>query len=270
MKPFLKWAGGKQWLAEEAPNLRPPRFKRYFEPFLGGGSFYLALRPERAVLSDNNTELIATYEAVAASPDLVIRSLSRLSYDRETFYRQRGARPRTAHGRAARFIYLNRTAWNGLYRVNRSGGFNVPFGDFRSDPLASIPARIRAASALFRRATLRACDFEVALDEVRSGDFVFIDPPYVSSHKDNGFLRYNARVFRWSDQVRLSAAIERLTRQGASVLLTNADHRSISSLYAGLHARRVSRRSAVAGSTAYRQTVTELLLSNYLLNTELR
>lgn len=263
MKPLLKWAGGKQWLADEANNLTPSRFNRYFEPFLGGGSFFLTLRPERAVLSDNNCELIETYRAVATWPDLVIRSLSRLSYDRKTFYRQRHAGPRTAHGKAARFIYLNRTAWNGLYRVNRSGAFNVPFGDFRSDPLASIPQRIRAISPLLRTATLRACDFEVALDEVRADDFVFIDPPYVSSHKNNGFLRYNARVFSWTDQVRLRAAIERLMQKGAYVLLTNADHRSISSLYAGLNARRVVRRSAVAGTTAHRRLVTELLFSNY-------
>lgn len=265
MKPFLKWAGGKQWLADRATQLAPPRFRRYLEPFLGGASFFLSIKPTDALLSDNNHELVETYWVVAACPELVIGAMERLRYDRETFYRLRRTRPRSAHGRAARFIYLNRTAWNGLYRVNQHGEFNVPFGDFTSDPLRSIPARIRATAPFFGAATLRVCDFEVALDQAEVGDFAFVDPPYVSSHRDNGFLRYNARVFSWKDQMRLAEAINRLTRRGVNVLLTNADHPSIRRLHDGLAAHRVSRRSMVAGSTSHRGAVTELLLANYPL-----
>ena len=261
-KPFLKWAGGKQWLVPQIQSFLPTEFERYIEPFVGGASVFFAVRPARAFLSDSNAELVATYKAVARQPEDVVAALRRLKYEEREFYRIREARPRTTHGAAARFIYLNRSAWNGLYRVNKAGEFNVPFGKF-SEPLGPLAGRIVSAAPLLRRASIRCVDFETALTKVASGDFVYLDPPYVSTHKENGFLRYNAKVFSWSDQRRLRDLVFELADRGAWVLVSNADHRSIENLYRGMQIRRLTRLSLVAGEVKRRTTVTELVISNY-------
>ncbi len=266
VKPFLKWAGGKQWLAPNASAVAPANFRTYFEPFLGGGAMFFALRPTRAVLADNNIELMSMYRAVAWRTKAVVAALRRLDYSESTFYRLRPAALTRWTARAARFIYLNRTAWNGLFRVNRQGDFNVPFGRFDSPPLASIAKRVEASAPLLRKARLLACDFEEAVDGARRGDFVYVDPPYVSAHKHNGFLRYNARVFSWADQVRLRNAVRDLDRRGVSLLISNADHPTIAKLYRGFKVMSIARNSMVAGRRGYRGSVTELLISNYQLH----
>jgi DNA adenine methylase len=262
VKPFLKWAGGKHWLVQWVSELAPATFGRYYEPFLGAGWFFFSLRPRLATLSDKNNELVDTYKSVAANPEGVLRALSAMRYSRDRYYEIRASSPRSDVRAAARFIYLNRTAWNGLYRVNHEGRFNVPFGTFVR-PLDRVADRVVRAASVLRRVRICRGDFEAMLVSAEPGDFVYLDPPYVSAHRDNGFDRYNAKVFGWADQIRLRDVIHELTKRDVQVLMSNADHPSIQKLYRELQITRISRKSLVAGSTTHRTAVTELLLSNY-------
>lgn len=153
----------KKWLVRQISHLLPKDFSgTYYEPFVGAGIFYFVLSPKKAVLSDLNKDLIKTYEAIKTDPDLVINMLKRYPYDSDFYYSMRAKKPRSLHGHAARFIYLNRTCWNGLYRVNRTGKFNVPFGRFEN-PTICDEERLRRASRLLQNARLVSADFEQAI-----------------------------------------------------------------------------------------------------------
>lgn len=264
-RPFLKWAGGKQWLAHAANRLVPNNFSgTYYEPFLGGGAMFFALSPGRAVLSDTNAELIATCEALRDDVESVIRTLRRYPHDRAFFERMRQRRPRTPTTVAARFIYLNKTAFNGLYRVNLNGEFNVPFGRY-VNPTICQEERLREAAATLTGTNLKCEDFEVAVARAGAGDFVYLDPPYITGHTNNGFLKYNAHLFSWNDQTRLSRLASELKGRGVSVLVTNADHPAVTDLYKGFFRYREKRRSLIGGVGSVRNNVHETLLSSYPL-----
>lgn len=257
--PFLKWAGGKQWLAQalakELGNLRGS----YYEPFVGGGSVFFALAPTSAVLSDVNDELMRTYRIVQELPKQLIARLRRFRFTSDDYYRIRASRPRTPIGEAARFIYLNRTCWNGLFRVNRNGEFNVPPGKFKYDPDFVGASRILSAHRALREAFLRTGDFEVIAENAVKGDLVYLDPPYSVMHSSNGFLRYNEGIFSWEDQKRLAGFARRLSKRGVRVVVSNAAHSSIKELYRGFDCRLIHRRSLLAADCAKRQPVTECL-----------
>lgn len=264
-QPILKWAGGKQWLAPAAPHLVPPRWQgRYFEPFLGGAALFFAVEPARATLSDRNGELISTYRAIRDDVAGVANLLERYPYDKDFYYELRKRRVKSDRAHAARFLYLNRTCWNGLYRINQDGHFNTPFGRFKN-PTICQRARLEKAARLLRRSKLRVGDFEEIISEARPGDFAYFDPPYITGHLNNGFLKYNAPLFSWEDQKRLALVSSRLARAGVFVLISNADQEAVLNLYRGLFFYRAVRRSLIAGSAACRGTVTEALLSNYPL-----
>jgi DNA adenine methylase len=265
VRPVVKWPGGKQWLAVAAPHLAPAEWKgRYFEPFVGGGAFFFALEPGRATLSDCNEELILTYRAIRDDPEGVIRLLSRYPYNKSFYYRMRGLSPRSDCGIAARFLYLNRTCWNGLYRVNEKGEFNTPFGRFVR-PTICDEERIRLAAKLLRRARLRVGDFDQVIADAARGDFVYFDPPYTTGHQHNGFLKYNAALFSWPDQKRLARAATCLAGAGVHVLVSNANHPAVIRLYTGFCRYKVIRKSLISGNLASRGVITEVLLSSYPL-----
>lgn len=264
-QPFLRWTGGKQWLARAMPDLAPATYRRYFEPFLGGGSSYFSLQPGIAYLSDANVELIRTYVALAAQPERVIDNLRRLRYERAVFERVRAREPRTEAGHAARFIYLNRTAFNGIYRVNREGRFNVPFGKF-VNPQICNRERLEICAQILRRATIiKILDFEEAVCSAAVEDFVYFDPPYITGHLNNGFVKWNATLFSWQDQVRLADLASELAKRGVHVLVSNADHPAVTRLYAGFNRYRVERGSEIAAATNKRRRVSEMLASSYPL-----
>jgi DNA adenine methylase len=263
VKPFVKWPGGKQWLAGAAPHLVPATWRgRYYEPFAGGAAFFFAIEPGRATLSDRNRELMMTYRAIRGDADAVIRRLKHYPYNAKFFYQIRDTRPRSANSVASRLLYLNRTCWNGLYRVNRKGQFNTPFGRF-TNPTICDADRLKAAAKLLRRARLRDEDFEEVVSEASRGDLVYLDPPYITGHQHNGFLKYNAPLFSWDDQQRLARVARGLVARGVHVLISNADHSTVSSLYLGFHHYRVRRKSLIAGPVNSRGVVTEILLSSY-------
>lgn len=264
-QPMLKWAGGKQWLAPAAPYLVPPAWRgRYFEPFLGGAALFFAIEPAHATLSDRNNELIRTYSAIRDDADGVMALLRRYPYDKEFYYELRERAPRSERAHAARFLYLNRTCWNGLYRINQEGRFNTPFGRFKNPTICDVP-RLEKAGRLLCRSKLRSGDFEKIVAVAKPGDFVYFDPPYITGHQNNGFLKYNAPLFSWADQQRLALVALRLARAGVFVLVSNADQEAVLSLYRGLFFYRAIRRSLIAGPIDSRGTVTEAVLSNYPL-----
>lgn len=258
VRPFLRWAGGKRELLPQIIPHCPATPDRYLEPFVGSGALFFELNPNRAVLSDVNRELINAYVVVRDSVDEVIDGLNRLQQDSTTYYRIRAQEPRGEVGRAVRFIYLNRTSFNGLWRVNRDGVFNVPFGN-RPRPDLVKEARLRAASHVLQRVELVVCDFERTLRRSKLGDFVYVDPPYTVKHEENGFRRYNEALFSWEDQERLARAARMAAARGARVVVSNARHSLIRQLYSDFTEVKVERSSRLAADVEARTTVKESL-----------
>lgn len=261
--PFLRWAGGKTWLVRRVHAiLGDLRFARYHEPFLGGGAFFFGLQTRAPVfLSDSNRELIETYETIALDVEQVIAQLETFEQSAAFYYAIRSEAPDCRFRRAARFIYLNQTSYNGLYRVNLKGVYNVPYGA-RSKPFLDAQTLRRAGAAL-DRAILSVQDFEKSLDHVGAGDLVFIDPPYTVSHNHNGFIKYNQSLFSLDDQHRLANYIRALKRKGAKYILTNAAHASIEKIFDLGDARiEVTRASLIGGKKAKRGQISEYIFSN--------
>lgn len=263
--PFLKWAGGKRWFAERCTYLLPEEFDRYIEPFLGSGAMFFALRPKQSILSDLNADLINCYTAVRDAPTAIAAHLDHhhARHCEEHYYDVRANKPDDPIERAAWFLYLNRTCWNGLYRVNRKNEFNVPIGTKTAVALATDD--FKRSSRALAAADLTNRDFEETLDLARAGDFVFVDPPYTVKHNLNGFLKYNDKIFSWADQVRLRDAVVAAAGRGAAVLVTNANHASIREIYSGVgQIEVVQRASVLAASSAHRGQTDELVVRTWL------
>jgi DNA adenine methylase len=257
--PFLKWTGGKRWLASEIERILPKSYNRYIEPFLGGGSLFFHIRPWPASLSDVNSELINAYIQVRDNVHEVIGRLSRLTICPERYLKERNKNPRLPIMRAVRLLYLNRTAFNGIYRVNRDGQFNVPFG-CKPGTVVCDEDLLRNASNALRNRNLAVRDFEDAIDASRKGDLVYADPPYTTKHNNNGFRRYNEIIFSWEDQIRLASACRSAVERGVNVIVSNANHDPLIELNKGFNVNRITRRSAISGSPSGRGTVTECLI----------
>jgi len=259
--PFLKWAGGKRWLSARIVELIKPTAGRYIEPFLGGGAVFFSLKPKNSLLSDKNSELINAYSAIQADYQRVVDLLytHQRKHSKEYFYQIRNYRPRCEFRMAARFIYLNRTCWNGLYRVNLAGEFNVPIGT-KSTVLMETDNWAEISEAL-TGADLVCGDFENSIDLAKRGDIVFADPPYTVKHNLNGFIKYNDSLFSWADQIRLRDALLRARIRGVKTIVTNAHHKSVRDLYRkDFLLEPVIRSSVLAGSAEHRGKFEELLI----------
>lgn len=262
--PFLKWAGGKRWFVNRFFDIIPVNFGRYIEPFLGSGAIFFGLQPKEAILADLNPDLVETFVAIKEDWKRVVAILQKYHTLHSTpfYYRVRSSRPRSKVARAAKFIYLNRTCWNGLYRVNKLGKFNVPVGTKESVILGSDD--FGRASALLKRARLMTADFELVISTAMRGDLVFADPPYVTAHSQNGFLKYNEKLFSWGDQVRLKESLDRAKERGVQILATNADTPSIRRLYEkSFTVRTATRSSIIAASSNNRGKSNELIVTSW-------
>lgn len=263
--PFLKWAGGKRSLLGELWARLPERIGCYFEPFLGGGALFFALarhqRFERAVLNDRNPELIAVWRAVAKDPDGIAERFDAWPQNAETYYQVRALdwhnlEPQTL---AARAIYLNRCGFNGLYRLNRQGGFNVPFG---KQPLYHIDREnLRACAACLQSVEICCGDFEAIMARATPGDFVYCDPPYWPASPTARFTRYDGQSFGASEQQRLASAFRALKDRSVRGLLSNASVPDVHALYAGLPLDVVQVRRAINRDPQKRGAVGEVLVS---------
>lgn len=245
VRPFLKWPGGKRWLALRIRNqVNIPTGASYFEPFLGSGALFFSLLPERAFLCDINPALIDTYTALKQRPGLVRRYLSSWRNEEEVYYRVRATRFRSLYRRAAQFIYLNRTCWGGLYRVNQKGQFNVPFSGCKDRP--TVPDSLSAAALSLQKSKLVAGDFEDCLSEARPHDVVYLDPPYIADIEKNNFRRYNPTVFSWNDQNRLAAIARNLARRGCLVIASGTLDPRLLEIYSGFHVQVLSRSNSLS------------------------
>ena len=270
VKPVLKWAGGKRQLLEPilsfVDRAFPDRIEKYYEPFAGGAAVFFALvsrgKFEKARLSDMNADLIRVYSALRDDADSVIVELQKLldlGHSEEVYYKVRDKRPVKASARAARLIYLNRTGYNGLYRVNRSGEFNVPFGRYKTPRILDKPRLLAAAEAL-QGVDLKVEDFEESCKSAKRGDFVYFDPPYVPVSKTASFAAYHSKAFDLAEHERLAKTFARLNKRGVSVLLSNSDTPETRELFQAFDTRTVQATRAINSKGARRGAVSELLV----------
>lgn len=260
MEPFLKWPGGKRWLLGAKPQLFSREYARYVEPFVGGGAVFFSLEPARSILGDVNSDLISVYRAVRDGWNSIERRLAEHQelHCHSYYYAVRDDIPTCRFSRAARFIYLNRTCWNGLYRVNLRGQFNVPIGTKTSVVLGNDDFR-RAATVL-SGAELHHSDFEWTVARAGAGDLVFADPPYVAQENPATFRKYHTKSFTWDDQIRLRDALIAAVDRGAKVVVLNADTPSIRGLYrARFSLETLGARSTLAADSSRRGKRPELL-----------
>lgn len=264
-KPVLRWAGGKNWLIKHLQlEIKSLNYKNYHEPFFGGGSiFFSMIDSKKAFLSDSNAELINFYKVLKSSQKELLDKISSFPQNKNFYYKIRSESFDEKVMRAARFLYLNKTCFNGLYRVNSSGLFNVPYGNKKFD-LNLLSNNCYKASQKLKKAELSKIDFQDALKKVNKGDLVFFDPPYTVTHNKNGFISYNEKIFSFSDQVKLANILDEVDRKGAFFILTNANHEVIKGLYSKKYKiNSLSRRSLIGGKNAIRGTYSEILVKNF-------
>ncbi|SEJ02162.1 DNA adenine methylase [Dyadobacter sp. SG02] len=260
-KPFLRWAGGKSWLTRHLYNIKISDYSTYHEPFLGGGAAFFYFNPGRSYLSDMNSDLINTYIAIRDEAKYVIEVLETY-VNTETFYYEIRSKSFDSYiEKAARFIFLNQTSFNGIYRVNLKGIYNVPFG-FRKKRFLEKHAILSAQRAL-QSAEIFHSDFFDTLANVNENDLVFLDPPYTVSHNENGFIKYNEKLFSYDDQLRLQEMIKQIRAKGAFYILTNAAHPTVEEIFASEDRMlRFNRASLIGGLKAGRGHTSELIFTN--------
>jgi len=273
LRPILKWAGGKSRLVPMILELLPAQIATYYEPFVGGAAVFFALAAERrfkrAVLGDKNRDLIDVYKGVKADVDGVITLLVDYArrHDEDTYYQTRELDPDTLDlsQRAARLIYLNKTGYNGLYRVNRQGRFNVPFGRYDNPKICNEP-RLRAASEVLRGRgiSIKVADFEALSERAEPGDAVYFDPPYVPLTKTASFTGYHSESFGAEQHQRLAEAFASLTERGVAAVLSNSGGKETKKLYEGdgVEVAKVMVGRPINSSAGKRGAVAELVVSN--------
>lgn len=262
-KPFIKWVGGKRALLEELHNHIPESFNTYHEPFVGGGALFFSLQPEKAVISDTNLELVVTYQVVKKQTDKLIQLLQehQESHSKDYYYSIREQQPKEPLDIAARFIYLNKTCFNGLYRVNKQGKFNAPMGDYKN-PNITQEDTIQACSTALQNTDIKYADY--ADIQPQKGDFMYLDPPY-HPVGEQSFTSYTEQGFGDIDQVKLRDYVVSLHKKGVKVMLSNSDTPFIHEIYKNkfFHKHIVTAPRFVNCKANSRGNITELLITNY-------
>lgn len=262
MKSIVRWAGSKRRLLPEIRRVVPSTFVTYIEAFAGSACLFFDLKPERAILSDLNAELITTFREVRHNPERVLSSFRRFRKGERAYYSVRSITPKTLSdaGIAARFLYLNRFCFNGIYRTNVNGEFNVPYGP-PTKPLVLFESDVIAASEILAGAELLAGDFQRTIDLVERGDFVYLDPPYVLDER-RVFSEYLPGSFTKADLERLGEALATIDRRGATFVLSYADSAEARRLIRPWYGRRIWAQRHIAGFTGARRRDREILASN--------
>lgn len=273
-KPFVKWVGGKRQLLRQfrelglyPPEDFNPTTNTYYEPFIGGGAVFFDLLPKNAELSDLNNELVATYNVIKNNVDELIASLNKHSYDKEYYLEVRAKKVEDLSDIeiASRFIFLNRTGFNGLYRVNKSGQFNVPFGRY-NNPVICDENNLRQVSDALQEVTITHQDYKNALETAKRGDFIYLDPPYYPISATSSFTSYTAEGFLEKEQTELRDTFIKLHKKGCFVMLSNSDTPFINELYSGLDGITVNKiiaGRAINSKGSGRGKITEVLVTNY-------
>ncbi len=273
-KPFIKWVGGKRQLLAQFRklNLYPPKgfnpeTSIYFEPFVGGGAVFFDLLPERAYLSDLNLGLVTTYNVIKNDLDALIVSLKKHTYEKEYFLNIRKKDPANLSDLeiASRFIYLNRTCFNGMYRVNSKGQFNVPFGKY-TNPLICDEKNLRRVSQALQKVEIQHQDYKAVLQKAKKGDFIYFDPPYYPVSKTASFTSYTEDSFLDKEQIELRDTFVELHKRGCFVMLSNSDTPFINDIYSNIKGVKISKVEAgrsINSDATKRGKITEVLVTNY-------
>lgn len=267
-RPFVKWAGGKTQLLPHLIHRIPNSFNRYIEPFIGGGALFFALQPKVALIADCNQELINCYQVVRTDVEALIEELKAYRYEKELYYAVRELDRRPDFGelsrvkRAARLIYLNKTCFNGLYRVNSKGHFNVPFGTY-TDPTIADADNLRACSKVLQRTVIQSGNFEQVLEIAEAGDFVYFDPPYAPSSDTADFTSYSKEGFDDAAQEMLLLVCLQLNQRGVKWMVSNSNTTLIQELYRGFKIEPVGASRAINSKASKRGSVIELLIRNF-------
>ncbi len=273
-KPFVKWVGGKRQLLTQfrKMNLYPPenfdpKKSKYFEPFVGGGAVFFDLLPEEGFLSDLNKELVVTYNVIKNDLEKLIVSLKKHKTDKEYFLEVRAQGPNKLSdiAVASRFIFLNRTCFNGMYRVNSKGGFNVPFGKY-TNPLICDEDNLRKVSKALQNIDIKHQDYKEVLKKAKKGDFIYFDPPYYPVSKTASFTSYTAEAFLEKEQTGLRDTLVELNKRGCFVMLSNSDTPFINKIYSGIKGVRINKVQAgraINSNGSGRGKITEVLITNY-------
>lgn len=272
--PFVKWAGGKRQLMESITPLLPKRISSYCEPFLGGGAVFFSIQPKKAVVNDLNQDLMLVYETIRDDVDALILSLQTHENTADYYYMMRDMdRDKKAYSalsrveKASRLLYLNKTCFNGLFRVNSSGEFNTPFGHYKNPNIVNEPV-LRAVSQYFSASSITFCseDFSQTLERVGKGSFVYLDPPYDPLSGTANFTGYNQGGFGRAEQIRLKEACDRLTKRGVKFMLSNSATDFIRELYQAYDVTVVKAKRAINANARKRGAVEEVLIRNYSRN----
>tara|TARA_Y100001958_G_C21240907_1_gene568595 strand:- start:2872 stop:3699 length:828 start_codon:yes stop_codon:yes gene_type:complete len=263
-KSFLRWAGGKNWLTKLIQTTKSKiKFNNYHEPFLGGGSMFFFLNPNKnSFLSDTNSELINTYKAVKNNPEKVIEIIKTFTNNKDFYYQLRDDLNGDKIFKAGRFIFLNKTSFNGIYRVNRNGHYNVPYGNkqFNKETLFKS---IVSASIQLKKSKIFCDDFRNIIKNINENDLVYLDPPYTISHNNNGFIMYNEKLFSYKDQLSLSKMIDKIKNKNAFYILSNAHHDEVRRIYDKGDNRYVfNRNSLVSSNMDSRKLYKEFIFTN--------
>ena len=261
-KPFLKWAGGKQALVNTLVGYFPNSFNRYYEPFLGGGSVFFALNYPNAVISDYNAWLSDTYKAIKTEWNAVSQILDGLKNEKAEYLRIRAILPSeiNRYQKAAHLIYLNKTCFRGLFRVNKKGQFNVPYGEY--DRRYYSPENLQQVSIRLKNAEIRQGDFELSLFDISKGDFVYLDPPYYKLGGYSDFNRYTHQQFRENDHLRLAGFCNELDQMGVKWAISNSNTNFIRRIFDGYQVYEIDARREI-NLNAKSRNVKELLITNY-------
>lgn len=268
IKPFLRWAGGKKWLTNHIEEFLPEKINNYYEPFLGGGSIFFYLKSKglingKCYLSDTNEELINTYKVLKSNPQELFILLKHQKNTEKEYYFMRKAKFSNNIERAARFFFLNKTSFNGIYRVNKNGDYNVPFGHRKIEKLYDFE-QLEKTSKLLKNCFFSVMDFKKIKFKISEGDLVFFDPPYTVAHENNGFIQYNQSLFSWDNQIELSKLLLEVKAKKANFILTNACHTSIEEIYNDKANKTIlSRASTIGGIGASRTKYKELIYTNF-------
>ncbi len=268
-RPFLKWVGGKHKLLPQLAPLMPDDVgsRRHVEPFIGGGAMFFARAPKQALIADLNPSLIGTYQAIRDELDVVVGHLQVLkeNHNKELYYARRERYNTTSLSRAERaalFIYLNRTCFNGLHRVNRKGEFNVPMGSYKNPKILNLPG-LRAARRALMGAEIKCAGFDALLTNAKKGDFIYLDPPYAPVSESANFTSYAKDGFSHEDQTRLRDVFAELDRRGCKMMLSNSDVPSIRELYADFNIHQIFAARAINSNAQRRGKVPEVVVTNY-------
>ena len=262
--PILRWAGGKRWLQKSIYDLLiNVDYNAYHEPFFGGGAiFFSVIDSKKVYLNDINDDLINFYRVLQSEPEELYRIFSTFTQNEQTYYSLRQQMFEDSNYQAARFLYLNKTCFNGLYRVNSKGEFNVPYGR-KSYDLQIVHEGITRCSSKIKGSSLSVGDFYTTIDDISNGDLVFVDPPYTVTHNNNGFVQYNEKIFSLEDQYRLATYLKEVNSRGAFFILTNANHSSIREIFHDCgNFIEVERNSLISGDKSKRGKYQELLITN--------